>query len=279
MTLSAFIPEEEPAMGPGGRLLCLATHHKTGTVWMRKVMHAYMTATGVPVHGCYSRRKVDELPSEGPVIVVNWSGMFPRRLWLKEEARFLHVIRDPRDVLLSGMRYHQVAKLGKEKFLQETREEWGGMSYQEHLKALPDDTSRLFFEMGEKHDKTIQEMLAWRYGHPRAAELRYEDLMADPSCDLFRDALTSLGIAGLDVELMTKIYWDLSLFGGLAEKEARGDVPRGHISQAGGKTAQWQTRLPRVVAEEYARRYGPALKKLGYAEDDSWVELTPREAA
>ena len=36
--------------------------------------------------------------------------------------------------------------------------------------------------------------------------------------------------------------------------------------------------MPREVAEVYARRYGAALKVLGYAEDDSWVALTRPQA-
>ncbi|MEM8591998.1 MAG: sulfotransferase domain-containing protein [Pseudomonadota bacterium] len=269
-----------PSMGPGGRLFCLATHHKTGTVWMRKVLHAYMGATETPLHGCYAPRRVDGLPQTGPVMVVNWSGTFPQNLWDKPEARFIHLIRDPRDVLLSGMRYHQIAKFRKEKFLQKTKPAWNGLNYQEYLLSLPSEREKLLFEMGEKHDQTIQEMLGWNWGHARAVELRYEDLMADPSCTLFREAITAMAVDGIDIDLMVKLFWEQSLFGGLADEAARGEVPRGHISEVGaGATAQWREKMPRDIAEEYAKRYGPALKKLGYAEDDSWVEEITQKAA
>ena len=90
---------------------------------------------------CYRAKKLAEAAQTGPQIIVNWSSSFPQPLMKLDHARFLHIIRDPRDVLLSGMRYHRIAPLGNEKFLREKRDEWGGKNYQDHLNALPDDRS------------------------------------------------------------------------------------------------------------------------------------------
>ena len=188
-------------------------------------------------------------------------------------ARFVHIIRDPRDVLLSGMRYHRIAPLGNEKFLREKKDEWGGKNYQDHMNAMPDDHARLMFEMEHKHDKTVKEMLAWPYdyagGEDRVVDFKYEDLIEDADCKMFRAMLEQFDIAGLDIDRAVQTYWDLSLFGGLAKKDDMTERTALHVSS--GKKAQWVTKLPREIAEPYADRYAEALKTLGYAESSDWV--------
>ena len=255
------------------RWLCIGTHHKTGTIWMRKFWRAVQKDQGVPFMQCYREKKLAEAAEAGPQIIVNWSSSFPKALFDAPQARFIHVIRDPRDVLLSGMRYHRVAPLGNEKFLRERREDWGGKNYQDHLNSLPDDHARLLFEMEHKHDATLREMLAWPYGHPHAADLRYEDLIEDADMGIMRGVLERFAIEGLDIERALRTYWDHSLFGGLADKAGMEERQAAHVSS--GKAAQWTRKLPREVAEVYADRYSPALKTLGYAQDDGWVALCP----
>ena len=258
------------------RLLCIGTHHKTGTIWMRKVFRQVAGELSIPRMQVYRAKRLADLPDEGPAILFNWSSTFPRELLERPDARFLHIIRDPRDVLLSGMRYHRTAGLGNEKFLREKRPEWGGLNYQDHLNSLPDDIARLLFEMEHKHDQTVREMLAWDYDNPNAAEIRYEDLIGDVDCSQFRGALERFAIEGLDIDRVVDIYWQNSLFGGLAQAENREDIVARHIKS--GDPAQWRRKLPREVAEIYAPRYGAALKALGYAQDDSWVAECPPAA-
>lgn len=251
------------------RFICIGTHHKTGTIWMRKVFRAIQKDQDIPFMQCYREKKLVEAAETGPQIIVNWSSTFPKKLMELDHARFIHIIRDPRDVLLSGMRYHRIAPLGNEKFLREKRDEWGGKNYQDHLNALPDDLTRLMFEMENKHDHTVQEMLKWPYGHANAADVKYEDLIEDEDCSQFRGILERFAIEGLDIDRAVQTYWDHSLFGGLKKADDREERVALHVSS--GKKAQWVSKLPREIAEAYADRYAGALKTLGYAENSDWV--------
>lgn len=260
-----------------GRLICVGTHHKTGTIWMRKVFRAISNEMGIPFMQMYRSKRMADIPQSGPCIIVNWSSSFPKELKEHPEARFIHIIRDPRDVLLSGLRYHRVAGLGNEKFLREKRKEWGGKNYQDHLNSLPSEHDQMLFEMGEKHDKTLQEMLAWDYKHPHSFELAYEDLIEDTDCAIFRKTLEKIGAPGLDIDKAVQIYWNLSLFGGLAKKEDRSERQNLHVSS--GKPAQWVEKLPRDIAEIYVERYGADLKTLKYEKSLKWVDACqPAEA-
>ncbi|MEL6207091.1 MAG: glycosyltransferase family 2 protein [Pseudomonadota bacterium] len=266
---------DRATQGPG-RLLCLGTHHKTGTIWMRRVLRQISDDQNIPMQQLLRIQAMQRLPKEGAGILVHWDADFPRPLYQLEDARIIHVIRDPRDVLLSGMRYHRVAPHAREKYLLETQPGWGGLNYQDYLNALPDDCARLIFEMDGKHRITVEEMLAWHCGAANTIELRYEDLIVDTDCSLFRSALEEAAIDGLDIDKAIAAYWKHSLFGGIADPNARDDRVALHVRS--GAPAQWRTALPREVAEPYAAQFGDALKILGYASTDDWVAECPPAA-
>ncbi|MFT7594092.1 MAG: hypothetical protein ACI8R4_001410 [Paracoccaceae bacterium] len=252
------------------RLMCVATHHKAGTIWIKRVIMSLAAAIGVPWIGIWSERYLNRVPGIGRAFLCNWAGSFPTALWNSVETAFVHVIRDPRDVLLSGCAYHQIAPPKGEKFLHIPRADLDGQTYQQHLNALSVPKDRLLFEMANKHAETVAEMRAWPYGDPRSTELRYEDLMADTKCHAIRHAFGALGLRGGEIDSGVQAFWDNSLFGGLADQSAQTGRLRDHV-QSGGRLRRWEQELPRSVGQAYADRFGDDLIALGYEKDNSWV--------
>ncbi|MFP3383469.1 hypothetical protein [Tritonibacter sp. SIMBA_163] len=250
------------------RILCVGTHHKTGTVWMRRVWRLIGEALDIPFVPVHNPAKWDKIPATGRVIVVNWASAFAPDLFEQPDARFLHIIRDPRDVLLSGARYHENSPGRQERFLHGPRDDLGGKSYQQHLQALPSQEAKLDFEMQNMHLQVVKEMLAWPYGHPRAMDVRYEDLIEDHDCALFIGVLRFFGFDQAEIEVARQIYYDNSLFGGLSPDGGTGRTAT-HVSS--GKAEQWPAKLPRHTAERYLERHGDDLIALGYERDTSWL--------
>lgn len=250
------------------RLMCIATHHKGGTVWIKSAIKRLSRTLGLPWLGIWSEAQLDLVPRTGRAFLCNWHGSFPKALWESAETAFLHVIRDPRDILLSGMKYHRHAAPEGERFLHRKRADLGGRTYQEHLNNLSDDLARLRFEMDEKHAETLAEMRAWPWGDPRCAELRYETLIKDHSCDAWTDALRKIGLSA--TEAGRKALWDTALFGGAAKA---GATRSGHVNS--GQPRRWARELPRALGPEYANRFGADIVALGYETDTSWVAALP----
>lgn len=253
------------------RFLCVGTHHKTGTVWMRRTFHKFATAEGIPVIRVGRKFSQDELPETGPALLVNWASTFPHDLLDRDDVRAFHMIRDPRDVLISGARYHLTAKTGNEKWLARPRPQFDGLSYQEKINTLDTRSGQLQFEMHNKHKESLDEMLGWPYGHRNVVDVRYEDMINDTDGNLFRQAIKTMDVDGFDKERLQEFYWTHSIFGGLQEAEnLKGNV-KSHIKS--GRIAQWRDGLPPQIAKEYSDAYGEALVTLGYENDQAWVSV------
>lgn len=245
---------------------------------MRRVFRGISEALNIPLIGIHRPQKWDRVPTDGRVIVVNWGARFAPELKAMEDARFFHLIRDPRDVLLSGARYHETTAMQTEGFLFKPRTDLGGKSYQQHLQSLPTLADKLAFEMAEMHQKTLAQMLDWDYGAARNIDLRYEDLIEDTDCTLFAAVLEFFGLTPDEIKTGCEIFEANSLFGGLA-KGTEGSRARTHVKS--GKAAQWTTALPPETAQLYLDRHGDDLIALGYEKDKEWLSrlaYQPREA-
>jgi hypothetical protein len=135
----------------------IATHHKTGTIWMRSVFQAIAKQLSVSFHHRARLAKPSAESLSVPSIVFDQHSRFPNCGWMLKhpECRVLHLIRDRRDVIVSGAHYHGTAS---EPGLLEPREAFDGLTYQQKINSLPDDQSRYLFEM---HSLNSSALRAW----------------------------------------------------------------------------------------------------------------------
>jgi hypothetical protein len=247
------------------RRAIIATHHKTGSVWMASVFRAIARALDIPMVSLTVERDAGARPA--PLILQDsHSTWYGDTALHTSDDRGLHVIRDPRDVVISAMRYHRRAK---EKWLHVPMARFAGRTYQEAINALPGDRARCLFEMDNNAGHVTRAMARWNYARPECFEAKYEDLMADAEMSLFTRAVAHLGFAGDELHACRRAFWDNSLFGGKREKAAT----MKHVSAGGGR--QWEGAFDRALAEAFTERFGDVLIALGYEPDHSWIGRLP----
>lgn len=253
--------------------IAIVTHHKTGTVWLNNVFRKISNKFGIQckfVNNYSGSTSREMLSSPDRAVFLNGSGKCPVELSGREDALIIHMIRDPRDVLVSGMHYHCNHTPGqtngsKEPFLHSKRPRLSGKSYQEHLNSLPHEDDKYRFEMRMKHTATLREMTSWDYELANSVEWRYEDLINDTECQRFRSAITPFARDQDELDGMVKVFFANSLFGKSKKTASEG----GHVRS--GKARQWPKSLSNDILTLYAERHGEDLIRLNYEVDKDWV--------
>jgi Sulfotransferase domain len=241
-------------------LIVVCTHHKTGSVWMANIFRALKLQEKQQLH-----YKVQaDLPANADIFLQDHSKVDLKALqsrFAQRGVRALHVIRDPRDVIISGAFYHVKTV---EKWANNPKKEYGGKSYRQAISAQPTDHDKLVFEMDHTGGKTVREMLAWDYGQKDVCfEARYEDLIADRDLKVFTPLMRFLGYEGARLEKALAAVREHSLFGGAA-----GSDPADHIRSGEGR--QWVNTFTPELKAAFKQRFPDALQRLGYESNANW---------
>lgn len=223
-------------------------HHRAGTLWFSNLLghvaHAFALTSA---SGSWQLTKPDA------DIVVLWDAlsMFePDRPW-----RGSHMIRDPRDMVVSGYHYHQWSD---ERWLHEPRADFDGQTYQEKLKSL-NESDGLTLEI-EQLASWCKEMTDWNYSRPEILELRYEDVIQDEQRH-FRRLFEHYGFTPRATRLALRI----------AERHSLNRVGTGERTHMrSGESGQWRTAFTTHHRELFKQKTGDLLFKLGYERDDQW---------
>lgn len=241
-------------------LIVICTHHKTGTVWMADVFRAIKREFKLKLHNGLQQSLSPEadifLQDHSRVDMIALRGRNPDR-----PVRCVHIIRDPRDVIISGCFYHVKTT---EKWANNPKPEYGGVSYREAIAAQPDDHAKLVFEMQHTGAKTIRDMLAWNYQDKDVLEIKYEDIINDAEFKVFRPMMKFLGFEGAELDRALEIVREHSLFGG-AKKDGGDGV---HVRS--GESRQWRRTFTPELKAEFRRLHPDVLQRLGYEKGADW---------
>lgn len=234
--------------------ILVGTHHKTGTVWM---MHIFQDICRLLKLKFYSGTQ-DSLPEICDVFFQMHSNFNFQQINFHYKG--IHLIRDPRDRIVSGVFFHQWSD---EKWLHEKSEKFHGLSYQEKLNSFTHFDDQLLFEMENAAFSDIGQMMNWNYQNRHFFEAKYEQLVLDESLQLFNEIFRFLGFNNSKIPSLLKIAAHHSLFGGT-------DMSIKHIRS--GKPGEWKKYFSKQHKLRFVELYGNALAELGYELNNDWVD-------
>ena len=176
-----------------------------------------------------------------------------------------HIIRDPRDLIVSGYFYHL-----------RTNEPWCALpnkhntdlpeniSYQQHLNSLGIEDG-ILYELNHVSGRMIEYMGRWNYANERVLELRFEKILGN-ELRWFREIFMWYKIDEKYISKLTKIAHDYSLD---TLRKQRSHRPLEHVRPQSLR-GDWRTYFTNKIKSEFKEKYGDILINLDYEKDNNW---------
>ena len=226
-----------------------------------------------------------QIPGDANVILFAHSLLDPHLF--SNDFTGVHIIRDPRDVIVSGYLYHSRCS---ELWCTNTEESYekpilfpqvpysqehkshawkiryiqslGGKSYQENIKNMS-PSEGVAFEMANYGAWTIENMLEWNYDNSRFMETRFESMMGDFD-NTFKEIFLHLGFSESHLTEALKIAsaHDINRMTASQLKSTS------HISSR--DTKKWPKYFDENLKNAFKNKFGDALVQLGYESNNSW---------
>ncbi len=245
-----------------GPLLAYYGHHKSGSTWILYIVMEVCNLVSMKMKSHHSDEffdgDIEEYRRNNPFdfwCYINADYTFVRYL----DTRGFHVVRDPRDVIISGyfshLSSHPVEHWPRLKF------------YRRYLRTLSKEEG-LMLEI-EFSSSFLHHMLSWDYDTPQILQLRFEDLLRG-QCDRFIEIFRFLGLVPDKIseqsvcEIVERCSFE-KLSGG--RKAGTEDVSH-HYRR--GVPGDWRNHFTGRHIEYFKKLYNPVLMKLGYETGEDW---------
>lgn len=231
----------------------VGTFHKSGTVLLLKIISSLCRRSNAR----FWQKSVRPDEPDRWDVCFDWDADFSNKEGLtSQQAPTVLVIRDPRDIIVSGSYYHVKSEEG---WLQVADERFAGKTYQEAISALASAKDRFLFEMDHRGGETIERILA-RLKDPvlfQAKVVRYETLVSADRLQAFFDMFRFLGVDEAYLPTALEISIDNSL--SQAKKQDASHV-------RSGAPRQWETEFDDETRQAFEKRFPDALSIMGYDE-------------
>nr|MBV6630654.1 sulfotransferase domain-containing protein [Oceanococcus sp. HetDA_MAG_MS8] len=265
--------------------IVLACYHKSGTELLSKIFAAVSRRFGWRFRTLHGYKT--GLAPDAEVMLYAHSLIALDQV--TEPYVGVHLIRDPRDIIVSGYLYHRQTQEGwctnvppsppfpddidfpLVPYSQRHRDEaWkksylrtlAGLSYQQTLCQLSRDDG-LIFEMDHYARWTIESMRDWNYTNEKVLEVRFEDLR-----DNFDQGFNRIfSHAGLRDDEQT-VAMRIARKHDLNRKSTRELRRMTHVT--GNEPQKWRRYFTPELKTAFLSRFGDILIDLGYEEDNRW---------
>jgi hypothetical protein len=259
-------------------------HHKCGSVLFGNVLRKVCKHLNLTFRGTPGPEKKGIYDSFDVAIFANSTIDLGR---ITRPYTGTHVIRDPRDIIVSGYLYHarcdekwctnipdltaasyEFPQVPHSQYYRP--DEWklqylrslNGSSYQANLNRL-DQHDGILFEMNKYGRWTIERMLDWDYENPHMLEMRFEDVMRDFTGS-FEQAFRHYGF---DSSVMQELL-DLASTENMHSLSDREIAESSHIHSR--QTSKWKEYFSSKHKRQFKEMFGDALVRLGYEKDNNW---------
>lgn len=251
----------------------LASYPKSGNTWMRFLL-ANIIAGGPPACSADVSRLIPDIHRRGDMDRVHGDAFVKTHFMrtdkhplIAETSRAVHVVRHPRDVLLSALNYRRMEGVIE------------GLTDEQYAQAfIAGSGDPLWAKLG--YGSWVQHAASWSQSTAwPVLTVRYEDLKADTP-GVLRRVLDFVGVDATDEAVGRAVAQ--STFENLRALEVRertskapgifpgskADTKAGRFFFNKGATGQSLDTIRPGLDEALNARFGPALARLGYAPED-----------
>ncbi len=262
LTLSSLASDDAPAIGGTIRVQC--GYHKCLTVYFKRVSRKAAFWTN-PIAGGFRHffHRLDEFYADCQLQTLSSISGNCLDLNRFSDIRAVHIIRDPRDLLLSGYYYHKRAAEDWCEYINPSDEDWAivngvvpaalpeGMSLSAYLnQASVEEGLAAEIEFRKHH---LQSMLQWPTDDPRVMTVRYEDILGN-EVEVFKKIYDFYGFP-LRTRLAARLFADRYSAKSKHRKSS-------HIRNS--QFGQWKETFTPELTRLFEENYGELLGKYGY---------------